>query len=104
METTTPTARERFVEDFTLVIDNNYEAYIEATNDLSDSVAKNSERIKEGYETAISEALEVLRQNENVQEATVDLMAQILLGWGSDAFDDIARHYMNKEGILQNYS
>lgn len=96
----TPFAIDQFVSDFTLAVDNNYEAYTEATSDLSDSVAKNSERIKEGYETAISEALEVLRQNENVQEVTIDLISQVMLGWGASAFDRIARHYMDTKGIL----
>lgn len=91
------TAREQFVEDFTLVVDNNYEAYTDTMNSLTPNLVDNAERIKEGYEVAISHALDVLRQNENIQEVTIDIMAQMLQGWGSDVFDDIARHYMDKE-------
>lgn len=91
------TAREQFVEDFTLVVDNNFEAYTDTMNSLSDSLVNNSEQIKEGYELAISKALDVLRQNKDVQDVTVDIMAQMLQGWGTDVFDDIARHYMDKE-------
>jgi predicted molibdopterin-dependent oxidoreductase YjgC len=94
---TAPTAREQFVEDFTLVVDNNSEAYNDTINSLTPSLVDNAERIKEGYEVAISYALDVLRQNKNIEEVTIDIMAQILQGWGSDAFDDIARHYMEKE-------
>lgn len=91
------TAREQFVEDFTLVVDNNYEAYTDTMNSLTTNLVDNAERIKEGYEVAISHALDVLRQNENIQEVTIDIMAQMLQGWGTDVFDDIARHYMDKE-------
>ena len=91
------TARGQFVEDFTLVVDNNYEAYTDTMNSLTPSLVDNAERIKEGYEVAISHAFDVLRQNKNIQEVTIDLMAQMLQGWGSDVFDDIARHYMDKD-------
>lgn len=91
------TAREQFVEDFTLVVDNNYEAYTDTMNSLTPSLVDNAERIKEGYEVAIAHALDVLRQNDSIQEVTIDLMAQMLQGWGTDVFDDIARHYMDKE-------
>ena len=91
------TAREQFVEDFTLVVDNNYEAYTDTMNSLTPSLVDNAERIKEGYELAISHALDVLRQNKNVQEVTIDIMSQMLLNWGTDVFDDIARHYMDKD-------
>jgi hypothetical protein len=96
-EMTAPTAREQFVQDFTLVVDNNFEAYTDTINSLTPSLVDNAERIKEGYEVAISHALDVLRQNKNIEEVTIDIMAQMLQGWGSDAFDDIARHYMEKE-------
>ncbi len=91
------TARDQFVSDFTLVVDNNYEAYTDTMNSLTSSLVDNAERIKEGYEVAIAHALDVLRQNDSIQEVTIDLMAQMLQGWGTDVFDDIARHYMDKE-------
>ena len=97
MEATAPTAREQFVKDFTLVVDNNYEAYTDTMNSLTPSVANTSDQIQGGYQKAISEALNVLRQNKNVQAVTIDIMAQMLLNWGTDVFDDIARHYMDKE-------
>ena len=91
------TAREQFVEDFTLVVDNNYKAYTDTMNSLTPSLVNNAEQIKEGYEVAIAHALDALRQNKNIQEVTIDIMAQMLQGWGTDVFDDIARHYMDKE-------
>jgi hypothetical protein len=91
------TARDQFVSDFTLVVDNNYEAYTDTLNSLGDSVPANSDQIRHSYESAIHQALEVLRQNKNIEEVTVDLISQVMLGWGADEFDDIARHYMGKE-------
>lgn len=91
------TAREQFVSDFTLVVDNNYEAYTDTMNSLTESVATNSDQIRAGYEEEISKALDVLRQSKKVQEVTIDLISQLMLGWGADEFDDIARHYMEKE-------
>lgn len=101
MEATAPTAREQFVSDFTLVVDNDREAYFE-TIDLvrmkKESVPAISEAMREAFEHQISKALLVLRQSEEVEPITADLMHELLLGWGSDAFDDIARHYITKDG------
>jgi hypothetical protein len=93
----TPFAIDQFVSDFTLIMDNDYEAYTSTMNSLTDSVVTNSEQMREGYEKAISEALDVLRQNPTVQGVTVDIMSQMLLGWGTHVFDRIARHYMDKD-------
>ena len=94
---TTPV--EQFVSDFTLVVDNDQEAYNEARECVSNHthLHEASDCLRDQYERAIVEALEVLKGNWGVQDVTVDLMSQILLGWGSDAFDRIARHYMEKE-------
>jgi hypothetical protein len=101
MEATAPTAREQFVSDYTLVIDNNSEAYFE-TIDLvrakKESIPAISDTMRETYEEQISRALLVLRQTEEVEPVIADLMHELLLGWGSDVFDDIARHYIQKDG------
>ena len=101
MEATAPTAREQFVSDYTLVIDNDREAYFE-TIDLvrskKESVPAISEAMREVFEDQIARALLVLRQSEEVEPLTADIMHEMLLGWGSDVFDDIARHYIQKDG------
>ena len=101
MEATAPTAREQFVSDYTLVIDNDREAYFE-TIDLvrskKESVPAISEAMREAFEEQVSKALLVLRQSEEVEPVTAYLMHELLLGWGSDVFDDIARHYIQKDG------
>jgi hypothetical protein len=93
---TTPV--EQFVEDFTLVVDNDQEAYNEARECASAHIHLHevSDCMREQYETAISAALEVLRESDGVEAVTVNLMSQILLGWGVAPFDSIARHYMEK--------
>lgn len=94
------TAREQFVNDFTLVVDNNAEAYFE-TIDLvraeKESVSAISDTMREAFEGQISKAIDVLRESEEVEPITLDLIAQMLLNWGSDVFDDIARHYIGKD-------
>lgn len=93
-------ARDQFVNDFTLVVDNNAEAYFE-TIDLvraeKESVSAISDTMREAFEGQISKAIDVLRESDEVEPITLDLIAQMLLNWGSDAFDDIARHYIGKD-------
>lgn len=100
MEATAPTAREQFVSDFTLIVDNDREAYFE-TIDLvrakKESVPEISDTMREAYEEQITKALDVLRQSEEVEPITIDIMSQLLNGWGNDVFDDIARHYITKD-------
>lgn len=101
MEATAPTAREQFVNDFTLVVDNDREAYFE-TIDLvrakKESVPAISDTMRESFEEQITKALDVLRQSEEVEPITIEIMSQMLNNWGSDVFDDIARHYIAKDG------
>jgi len=94
-----PTANEQFAQDYQLVTDNNYEAY-KAINTLLDqqgahNVAWLSELLRERFENAISEVIERERRRGN--EYTADLIAQMLIGWGSTAFDKIARDYIDAD-------
>lgn len=101
MEPTAPTAREQFVTDFLMVSDNDRDTYYEIIDTVranKNSVPAVSENLREGWETEISKALDVLRQSEEVELSTIDTMQEMLLGWGSDVFDDIARHYIQKDG------
>lgn len=93
------TAIEQFAQDYTLIIDNNQEAYNEARECASTHTHPHevSDCMREQYEEVIESALDVLRSSGEVQEVVVDLMAQLLNGWGEGAFGIIARHYMEKE-------
>jgi len=93
---TAPTAREQFVTDYLLVTDNNQLAYtLHMKLAESKSVSKMADTLKEDYENAISETVQNLKNKGGIQSSIIaDLMAQLLLGWGTDVFDDIARHYI----------
>lgn len=94
-----PTASEQFVQDYQLVTDNNYDAY-KALKALLDQqgahrVSWLSDRLSEAFDNRISEVVERERRRGN--EYTADLIAQLLLGWGSTAFDKIARAYIDQD-------
>jgi hypothetical protein len=93
-----PTARGQFVADYTLITDNDQEAYREALDiarEASGSVVKASEKFKEQFEDYISQVVEREREQGNTTGA--DLISQMLIGFGSGAFDDIARHYIDTD-------
>lgn len=94
-----PTASAQFVQDYQLVTDNNYEAYKAIQALLNQQGAHNvawlSERLSESFENRISEVIERERRRGN--EYTADLIAQMLIGWGSTAFDQIARAYIDQD-------
>jgi hypothetical protein len=95
---TQPTARHQFASDYVLVVDNNQEAYREALDIVraaNGSVVKASETMREGFESYISQVVE--REREQGNDIGADLISQLLIGFGSDAFDDIARHYIDTD-------
>jgi hypothetical protein len=93
-----PTARQQFVTDYLLVTDNNESAYTIHMRLAEDkSVSKMADKLKADYENAIGATIENLRNMQGGHprgNITADLMSQLLLGWGTDVFDDIARHYI----------
>ena len=94
MEPTENTARQQFVEDSLMVSDNNASAYrlaMQMVNQTQASVSTMSDILRGQYERAISQVIERERRN---NEYTADLLSQLLLGWGSAPFDDIAKHYI----------
>lgn len=91
-----PTAREQFAKDYTSVIDNNQEGYslaLDIAREASGSVSKASDKYREQFEQAISQVVE--REKENGNELIADLISQLLIGFGSAPFDDIAKHYID---------
>ena len=99
MEPTAPTAREQFVQDYTLITDNDRTAYRAMQVLLSQQGAHNvpwlSELLREKFENSISEVVE--RERKRGNETTADLIGQMLIGYGSAPFDDIARHYIDSD-------
>lgn len=95
MQAITTTSREQFVSDYCLVVDNDFNAYAEIM-DKQETEVKNvsglSDVLRAEFETYISQVVE--REKENGHEVGSLLISQMLIGWGSDVFDDIARHYI----------
>jgi chorismate synthase len=91
------TARDQFVEDFILVTDNDRDSYEGAKEIVleKESLTAISEEMQEQFEAYISQVAD--REEALGHEAGALLIRQMLIGWGNDAFDHIARHYMEKE-------
>jgi len=97
METTTPTAREQFFNDYCLVVDNEREQFediLGRENTRAGSVSGLSDELREEFETYISQVAD--RESEAGHEAGSMLIREMLIGFGSAVFDDIARHYIEK--------
>jgi hypothetical protein len=95
METLNTLAHVQFITDYTLVVDNDYDAYREVM-DKEETNAKNvsglSDVLRNEFETYISEV--VVREQEEGNALGALLISQMLQGWGSFTFDRIALHYI----------
>lgn len=94
MEPTENTARQQFVEDYLLVTDNDFTAYTNHKRIAreSETVQEMSDRVRAMFEDSIAGV--VAQQRARGNEYASLLIAQLLQGWGSGVFDDIARHYL----------
>jgi hypothetical protein len=95
MQTIAPTSREQFVTDYLLVTDNNEKAYnqhMELARETEGIVSALSTILRHTYENRMWQVIESARHHKG--DYTADLLSQLLNGWGNDAFDDIARHYI----------
>lgn len=93
------TAREQFVADYLLVVDNDRDAYSEIMELVAThegKVSAISDQLREEFEEYISQAAE--REREAGRQVGGDLIAQLLIGFGSDVFDDIARYFVDQTG------
>ena len=89
---------EQFATDYILVVDNDSDSYhevIEMAETLAGNMSGLSDKLKEQFETYISEVVQ--RERENGHEAGALLISQMLIGLGSTTFDRIARHYIEQE-------
>jgi hypothetical protein len=89
-------AIDQFVEDYTLVTDNQFEAYSE-TMELAkeyETILTLSDQLRDQFESYIAEVVE--RESELGHETGALLISQLLMNWGSSAFDRIASHYLEK--------
>ena len=96
--TTQPTARDQFAHDYLMVTDNDQEAYqlgLDIAREAGGSVAKASEKFRDQFEGYISQVVE--REREQGNTIGADLISELLIGFGSDTFDIIARHYIDTD-------
>lgn len=92
------TARDQFVNDYTLVIDNDFTAWSEVMDVVRSkdrNLAVVSEELREQFEQYVAEVAD--REEQLGNQVGALLIQQLLLNWGSDAFDAIARHYIGKD-------
>ena len=90
-------AKEQFVEDYLLVIDNDRYAYDETMELVAKhegSISAISDQLREEFEEYILQVAE--REREAGRQVGGDLIAQLLLGWGDSTFDKIARHFVEQ--------
>ena len=92
------TAREQFVSDYLLVVDNDRDAYSEIMELVAEhegKVSAISDQLREEFEEYISQVAE--REREDGRIVGSLLISQLLIGFGSDVFDDIARHFVEQK-------
>lgn len=91
-------AKDQFVNDYTLVIDNDFTAWREVMDVVRSkdrNLAVVSEELREQFEQYVAEVAD--REEQLGNQVGALLIQQMLLNWGSDAFDAIARHYIGKD-------
>jgi hypothetical protein len=91
-------AKDQFVSDYTLVIDNDFTAWSEVMDVVRSkdrNLAVVSEELREQFEQYVGEVAD--REEQLGNQVGALLIQQMLLNWGSDAFDAIARHYIGKD-------
>lgn len=90
---------DQFVEDFTLVVDNDQEMFewiMNSTNTINKNVAGLSEELKFEFETRIDFIIQSLNGGGkyNSGKLTALLISQMLMNLGSETYDTLARHYI----------
>ena len=91
------TAKDQFADDFLLVADNDQELYNslrESAQELN-NVPQLSDKLREEYELLAEQVCELV--DNNISDTAGLLMRQLLQGWGSSPFDEIARELLSRE-------
>lgn len=85
-------AREQFVRDFLMVAENDHSTYLYAKKMVSKKgVLGASKKIQEDFEIWISQL--AVDEKEKGNEFGSLLLRQLLIGWGADAFYQIAKRF-----------
>jgi hypothetical protein len=87
-----PKAREQFVRDFLMVAENDQETWYKYASIVQErGVLGASEKIQGDFENWISQL--ATDENERGNEIGSLLLRQLLIGWGADAFYQIAKRF-----------
>ena len=85
----------QFAEDYLLVTENDSDSYheiLEMPEYKAGNMSGLSDKLREQFEEYIGQVVE--RESEAGHEAGALLISQMLIGWGTNTFDIIARHYL----------
>lgn len=94
-----PKAREQFVRDFLMVAENDQNAYNAYRNLVAEKgTARAGVEIQEKFEIWISRL--ATDEEERGNEFGSLLLRQLLIGWGADAFYQIAKRFEDDEEFL----
>jgi hypothetical protein len=87
---------QQFLNDYTLVIDNDQDAYTEAIDTVNSLGTGNVIYISNSFQTQFEDYISQVAEREEELGNTTGalLIKQLLLGYGSSTFDLIARHYI----------
>jgi len=90
---------DQFVQDFTLVVDNNQEMFEQIMNSRSTinrDVVGLSEELKDEFEARIYFVMQDLNKGGkyNSGKLTALLISQMLMNLGSETYDTLARYYI----------
>lgn len=96
-------AGEVFVRDYLMVVENDREAWddlIQMTRVYKGSVASISDVIRYDYETMVTDVIS--KVEDELTESAVNLLKQLLFGWGASEFDAIAKYAIEADKEVAN--
>ena len=90
---------DQFVQDFTLVVDNDKEMFehiMNSTSTINKNVVELSEELKDEFEARIYFVMQDLNKGGkyNSGKLTALLISQMLMNLGSETYDTLARYYI----------
>lgn len=92
------TAVEQFIDDYTMVMDNDHDAYagLISTAENKETVVALSDHLRLEWEEFVDQVAELCAHNWGFEAPATLMIRQMLGGWGSTPFDHLARHYIKE--------
>jgi hypothetical protein len=92
------TAEEQFIDDYTIVIDNDHDGYrdeIYTAEGFKEDVYGYSQYLRNEWDEYIDQVAELCANNWGADAPATLLVRQMMGGWGDSAFYQLAKHYMD---------